>query len=291
MEAPMKKLASVLKSRPAHWVGDGFPVKSMISPQDPPEHTSPFLLLDYAEPYEFTPADNHRGVGQHPHRGFETVTLAFQGEIAHRDSAGNSGLIGPGDVQWMTAASGVVHEEFHSPEFTRTGGAFEMIQLWVNLPADHKMSKPRYQELPSSSIPVVDLPDGAGTLRVIAGNAFGEEGPAQTVTPINLWDLSLKPSGEIELELPEASTTLLLVLTGSTHINDEDTVSAGDLARFERDGSRIVLDSKEGVRAILLNGTPIDEPVVAHGPFVMNTREEISQAISDFQSGQMGQLA
>lgn len=287
----MKRLVSILKSRPAHWVGDGFPVKSMISPQDPPEHTSPFLMLDYAEPYEFAPADKHRGVGEHPHRGFETVTLAFQGEIAHRDSAGNSGLIGPGDVQWMTAASGVVHEEFHSPGFTRSGGTFEMIQLWVNLPADHKMSEPRYQELPNSKIPVVSLAEDAGKLRVIAGEAFGTEGPARTVTPINLWNLNLTPGGKVEMDLPEASTTLLLVLTGSVSINAEDTAGGGDLARFELEGSQVLLESAEGVRAIVLNGTPIDEPVVAHGPFVMNSREEISQAISDFQNGKMGQLA
>jgi len=238
----------------------------------------------------FTPSDKPRGVGEHPHRGFETVTIAYQGEIDHRDSAGNAGSIGPGDVQWMTASSGVVHEELHGAEFTRTGGTFEMIQLWVNLPATHKMTEPRYQELPKDDIPVVDFPDGAGTLRVIAGEAFGASGPARTVTPINLWDMVLKPSGKVTLELPDASTTLLLVLSGHVRINDAETASKGELARFEREGTDLTLDAIEGAKLLLLNGEPIDEPVVAHGPFVMNTREEISEAIQDFQNGRMGRL-
>jgi redox-sensitive bicupin YhaK (pirin superfamily) len=259
----------------------------MISPQDPSEHTSPFLLLDYAEPHEFAPSDKPRGVGEHPHRGFETVTIAYQGEIDHRDSAGNAGSIGAGDVQWMTAASGVVHEEVHGANFTRNGGTFEMIQLWVNLPKDQKMSAPRYQELPKDQIPVVDLPDGTGTLRVIAGEAFGSKGPAETVTPINLWDLSLSKGTKTPLELPDASTTLLLVLSGSVGVGDGETAGPGELARFSREGSQVTLEAMEDSRAVLLSGTPIDEPVVAHGPFVMNTRE----AISDFQNGKMGRLA
>ena len=287
----MKRLESVLRSRPTHWVGDGFPVKSMISPQDPPQHTSPFLLLDYAEPYEFAASDKPRGVGEHPHRGFETVTIAYQGEIDHRDSAGNAGSIGAGDVQWMTAASGVVHEELHGADFTKRGGAFEMIQLWVNLPKAHKMSAPRYQEMHKDQIPVVDLPNGAGTLRVIAGEAFGSKGPAETVTPVNLWDLSLSKGAKTDLELPDSSTTLLLVLSGTIGIGDGDKAGPGELARFSRDGTHVTLEALEDARAVLLNGTPIDEPVVAHGPFVMNTREEISEAISDFQNGKMGRLA
>jgi redox-sensitive bicupin YhaK (pirin superfamily) len=287
----MKRLESVLRSRPTHWVGDGFPVKSMVSPQDPPEHTSPFLLLDYAEPHEFAPSDKPRGVGEHPHRGFETVTIAYQGEIDHRDSAGNAGSIGAGDVQWMTAASGVVHEELHGANFTRNGGTFEMIQLWVNLPKGQKMSAPRYQELLKDQIPVVDLPDGTGTLRVIGGEAFGSKGPAETVTPINLWDLSLSKGTKTPLELPDASTTLILVLSGSVGVGDGETAGPGELARFSREGSQVTLEAMEDSRAVLLNGTPIDEPVVANGPFVMNTREEISEAISDFQNGKMGRLA
>ena len=286
----MKKLASVLKSRPSHWVGDGFPVKSMISPGEEPELTSPFLLLDYAEPFEFTPSNTPRGVGEHPHRGFETVTIAYQGEIDHRDSGGNAGSIGPGDVQWMTAASGVVHEEFHGSNFTETGGTFEMIQLWVNLPAANKMDPPRYQELTSDAIPVVDLLDGAGTLRVIAGEAFGSQGLAKTFTPINLYDVSLKPSGSATIELPDDTTTLLLVLSGHVRINGGESANQGDFARFEREGTSVTLDAIEGAKLLLLNGQPIYEPVVSHGPFVMNTREEISQAILDYQGGKMGRL-
>ena len=287
----MKKLDTILKSRPAHWVGDGFPVRSMISPGDPPELTSPFLLLDYAEPYEFAPSDTPRGVGEHPHKGFETVTLAFQGEVDHRDSGGNAGTIGPGDVQWMTAASGVVHEEKHSAEFTRSGGTFEMIQLWVNLPAANKSDPPRYQELTKESIPVVDLADGAGTLRVIAGEACGEKGPAKTFTPINLYEVNLKPSGKVTLHFPEATTTLLMVLSGHVRINEGESANQGDLARFERDGKSVTLDAIEGARLVVLNGEPIDEPVVSHGPFVMNTREEINEAIQEYQNGKMGHLS
>jgi quercetin 2,3-dioxygenase len=286
----MKKLASVYKSRPAHWVGDGFPVRSMISPSDLPEENSPFLLLDYAEPYEFAPSDTARGVGEHPHRGFETVTIAYQGEIDHRDSGGNAGSIGPGDVQWMTAASGVVHEEKHGAAFTKAGGTFEMIQLWVNLPAANKMDAPRYQELSSETIPVVELLDGAGSLRVIAGEALGNKGPAMTFTPINLYDVTLKPSGRITLDLPDNSTTLLLVLSGHVRINEGESANQGDLARFEREGTSVSLDAIEGAKLLLLNGEPIDEPVAAHGPFVMNTREEISEAILDYQKGKMGRL-
>lgn len=286
----MKKLSSIQKARPAHWVGDGFPVRSMVSPSDPPEENSPFLLLDYAEPFEFTPSNTPRGVGEHPHRGFETITIAYQGEVDHRDSGGNAGSIGPGDVQWMTAASGVVHEEKHGKAFTEAGGTFEMVQLWVNLPADRKMDPPRYQELSKETIPVVELPEGAGTLRVIAGEAFGQKGPAKTFTPVNLFDIDLKPSGRVELELLNGSNTLLLVQSGHVRINDGESANTGELARFERDGTTITLDAIEGAKLLLLNGEPIDEPVVSHGPFVMNTREQISEAIEDYQNGKMGHL-
>jgi hypothetical protein len=285
----LKRLHSIMKKRPAHWVGDGFPVRSMISPQDEPEVNSPFLLLDYAEPYEFEPSEQPRGVGEHPHRGFETVTIAYQGEIDHRDSAGNKGSIGPGDVQWMTAASGVVHEELHGADFTHSGGTFEMIQLWVNLPAEEKARSPRYQELNRDVIPVVVLPDDAGTLRVIAGEAFGAKGPAKTVTPIQLLDLDL--SGNVELPLPEGTTTLLLVRSGSIQINGTDSAGEGEFVRFERTGNGIALDAQEKASVVVLNGTPIDEPVAAQGPFVMNTREELLQAFQDYQSGAMGRLA
>lgn len=285
----MKNVRNVIRSRPIHWVGDGFPVRQMISPGDAPEGTSPFLLLDYAGPHDFPPANVRRGVGEHPHRGFETVTLAYQGQVDHRDSAGHAGSIKPGDVQWMTAASGVVHEEFHGLDYARQGGTFEMVQLWVNLPAARKMDKPRYQALPKETIPVVDL-GASGTLRVIAGEAFGRQGPAQTFTPINLWDLTLAAGGEAQLTVPDQSNTLLLVRSGSIRINDSDSVAAAEMARFEAEGREIHIASDEGAEALLLNGRPIEEPVVSHGPFVMNTHEEIRQAIRDYEKGLMGRL-
>ncbi len=285
----IKKVTNVVRSRPTHWVGDGFPVRQMISPGDAPEGTSPFLLLDYAGPHDFPPSNTRRGVGEHPHRGFETVTLAYQGQVDHRDSAGHAGSIKPGDVQWMTAASGVVHEEFHGLDYARQGGTFEMVQLWVNLPAAHKMDKPRYQALPKESIPVVELAN-SGTLRVIAGEAFGKQGPAQTFTPINLWDLTLETGGEAKLTLPQQSNTLLLVRSGVLRVNDTDSVAAAELAHFEHSGTEIHLASDEGAEALLLNGQPIDEPVVSQGPFVMNSDEEIRQAIRDYENGQMGRL-
>ena len=285
----MKSVTNVIRSRPVHWVGDGFPVRQMISPGDAPQATSPFLLLDYAGPHDFPPSNARRGVGEHPHRGFETVTLAYQGQVDHRDSAGHAGSIRPGDVQWMTAASGVVHEEFHGLDYARQGGTFEMVQLWVNLPAAHKMDEPRYQALAKETIPVVDLAN-SGTLRVIAGEAFGKEGPAQTFTPINLWDVTLGAGGETTLALPRHSNTLLLVRSGVLRVNDADSVAAAELAHFEHRGTEIHLASEEGAEALLLNGQPIDEPVVSHGPFVMNSDEEIRQAIRDHENGHMGRL-
>lgn len=285
----MKSVTNVIRSRPVHWVGDGFPVRQMISPGDAPQATSPFLLLDYAGPHDFPPSNARRGVGEHPHRGFETVTLAYQGQVDHRDSAGHAGSIRPGDVQWMTAASGVVHEEFHGLDYARQGGTFEMVQLWVNLPAAHKMDEPRYQALAKETIPVVDLAN-SGTLRVIAGEAFGKEGPAQTFTPINLWDVTLEAGGETTLALPRHSNTLLLVRSGVLRVNDTDSVAAAELAHFEHRGTEIHLASEEGAEALLLNGQPIDEPVVSHGPFVMNSDEEIRQAIRDHENGHMGRL-
>ena len=285
----MKSVTNVIRSRPVHWVGDGFPVRQMISPGDAPQATSPFLLLDYAGPHDFPPSNARRGVGEHPHRGFETVTLAYQGQVDHRDSAGHAGSIRPGDVQWMTAASGVVHEEFHGLDYARQGGTFEMVQLWVNLPAAHKMDEPRYQALAKETIPVVDLAN-SGTLRVIAGEAFGKEGPAQTFTPINLWDVTLGAGGETTLALPRHSNTLLLVRSGVLRVNDTDSVAAAELAHFEHGGTEIHLASEEGAEALLLNGQPIDEPVVSHGPFVMNSDEEIRQAIRDHENGHMGRL-
>jgi redox-sensitive bicupin YhaK (pirin superfamily) len=256
------------------------------------ELISPFLLLDYAEPHNFPPSTTSRprGVEQHPHRGFETVTIVFQGALEHRDSAGHSGRIGPGDVQWMTAASGVVHEEMHARDFTRDGGTFEVAQLWVNLPAREKMSKPRYQELLSDAIPQMTLGGGAATARIIAGTLLGTTGPARTVTPINLWDVRIKAGATIELTLPDGNNSLLFLMRGRTTINEPQPISAVECAVLDREGESVTIHADEEAALLVLTGDPIDEPVVAHGPFVMNTVTEIKEAFQDYQSGRMGRL-
>ncbi len=273
-----------------HWVGDGFPVRSVFSYDNLGRELDPFLLLDYAAPHEFAPTTRRRGVGAHPHRGFETVTFSFQGEVEHRDSSGGGGKIGPGDVQWMTAASGLLHEEFHSEDFARRGGVFEMAQLWVNLPARDKSAAPRYQTLLKQDIPVVDLPDGAGTLRVVAGEFGGHKGPAQTFTPINAWDLQLKVGKFAQLLVPEGHTTALLVLRGSLLIDGDTAAKEGALAVFEREGKDLVFQATEDSHVLLLGGQPLNEPIVGQGPFVMNSQQEILEAFHDFQKGKMGAL-
>lgn len=278
----MKPIRQIVRNVPQHWVGDGFPVRSLFSVGD---GNDPFLLLDYAGPQAFSPAEAPRGVGQHPHRGFETVTIIYQGELEHADSSGSRGSIGPGDVQWMTAASGVVHQEFHSERFTREGGTFEVVQLWVNLPAKDKMSRPRYQELSASTIPTVALPNDVGTVRVIAGELIGTRGPAKTFTPINVWDVHLQ--GSTELAIPEGHHSLLVVQSGSVYVN-ETPVKAVELVAFERSGDSIRLAAETPTRLLVLTGEPIGEPIAAQGPFVMNTQEEIREAIRDYREGRMG---
>ena len=289
----MKKLIGITRNADAHWVGDGFPVRTLFSYQSHGSRISPFLLLDYAGPAVFKPADQPRGVDEHPHRGFETVTIVYQGELEHRDSAGNHGRIGAGDVQWMTAASGVVHEEKHAAEFAKKGGTLEMVQLWVNLPRSVKMSPPRYQTLLNDAIPVAELPNGAGRLRVIAGEYQGVRGPAETFTPINLYDLRLNAGHPATLTFPEGYTTGILVLRGEVVFNDSHGAQDADFALFDSMGQQLSIEAKgkEGATLLVLNGQPIDEPVVGHGPFVMNTEEEIRQAIRDYQSGRMGRIA
>ncbi|HSM80238.1 MAG TPA: pirin family protein [Nodosilinea sp.] len=286
-----KTLHSIQRSQGRHWVGDGFPVRTLLAYNGLGHTISPFLLLDYAGPANFPPTAARRGVGEHPHRGFETVTIVYDGEVEHRDSAGGGGIIGPGDVQWMTAAAGLVHEEFHGPNFAQTGGPFEMVQLWVNLPAKDKMAAPRYQGITADRIPVVELPQGQGSLRVIAGAYGGTQGPAQTFSPINLWDLRLSGGQPVTLELPEGHTTILVVLKGSLRLGESDPVGEAEIGICDRTGTSLTLTAEPATTALLLSGEPIDEPIVGHGPFVMNTREEIQQAIIDYQSGKMGALA
>lgn len=285
-----KKLASIRRNNAGHWVGDGFPVRTLFVYSDQGAALSPFLMLDYAGPADFPPTKQRRGVGEHPHRGFETVTIVYAGEVEHRDSSGGGGKIGPGDVQWMTAASGLVHEEFHGRDYAARGGPFEMVQLWVNLPASAKMSPPRYQAILDSHIPVIDLPDSQGTVRVIAGEYAGVPGPANTFTPIHVWDLKLNNTQPIELEVPAGYTTLLVVLKGAVQTGAE-TIAEAEVGVFERSGQTLRIDRAPGTRALLLCGQPIEEAIVGYGPFVMNAREEIQQAMQDYQSGKMGHLS
>ncbi|MFP4003196.1 MAG: pirin family protein [Alphaproteobacteria bacterium] len=281
----MKRITQIRPAPPGHWVGDGFPVRSLVSYERLGQAISPFLLLDYAGPHDFEPAPHPRGVGRHPHRGFETVTIVYDGEVAHRDSTGEGGVIGPGDVQWMTAGSGILHEEFHSPVFTETGGAFRLVQIWVNLPARDKMSKPGYQAILNSRIPPVKLPDGAGRVRVIAGAFNGVKGPARTFTPINMWDVFLNPGAAVDLELPEGHTAIMAVLSGRIIVNNSEHAREAETVLFERTGSKVRIRAEEDTILLVLTGEPIDEPIVGAGPFVMNTRNEIEQAFADFRNG------
>jgi redox-sensitive bicupin YhaK (pirin superfamily) len=287
----MKKLKLIQSNPKGHWVGDGFPVRTLFSYDDLAQEMSPFLLLDYAGPRDFTPTEQRRGVGEHPHRGFETVTLVYQGEVEHRDSGGGGGKIGPGEVQWMTAASGVVHEEFHSEEFSRRGGPFEVVQLWVNLPAKDKMSQPSYQALTRDQIPEVALPEDSGQLRVIAGDYSGHRGPARTFTPMNVWDIRLKSGKTAEVTLTEGHTAALFVLRGSLRFEGGKRANSAELALFEREGSHLQLKADDDTTVLLLSGEPLHEPIVGYGPFVMSNEAEIRQAIRDYQSGRMGRLS
>jgi len=286
----MRKVLGIYSAPRPHWVGDGFPVRSIVSHATHGQHVSPFLLLDYVGPAEFAPAERPRGVGVHPHRGFETVTIVYKGELEHRDSAGEGGLIGPGDVQWMTAASGILHEEFHSEAFTRMGGTLEMVQLWVNLPARHKSAEPGYQTLPDAEIPAVALPDGAGTLRIIAGEYQGDMGPARTFTPMNLWNLALHRDGTARLMLPEGHTLALVVLRGTVLVNDAEIAREAQLVLLDRSDGHVALESNNDARILVLSGAPINEPVAMQGPFVMNTEAEIGQAILDYREGRFGAI-
>lgn len=286
-----KKILGAYSAPRPHWVGNGFPVRSLFSYGSHGQALSPFLLLDYAGPASFPPADAPRGVGVHPHRGFETVTIVYRGEVAHRDSTGAGGLIGPGDVQWMTAASGILHEEFHSEAFTRSGGELEMVQLWVNLPARDKLGAPGYQTLLDAQIPVIELPEAAGRLRVIAGAYAGRRGPARTHTPIDVWDLRLNPGGRVRLALPEGQTTALVSLSGLVLANEQQLLGEAQWMHFDRVGDAIEIEARQEARLLLLGGAPIAEPIVGQGPFVMNSEAEIAQALDDFRSGRFGRIA
>jgi quercetin 2,3-dioxygenase len=285
-----KALLSVHASPQGHWVGDGFPVRSLFSYDKPGLNTSPFLLLDYAAPAVFPPAVRPRGVGEHPHRGFETVTIVYQGEVAHRDSTGRSGVIGPGDVQWMTAAAGILHDEFHSPAFTRSGGVLEMAQLWVNLPAAHKMSAPRYQSIVNADIPQLSLNDGAGSVRIIAGHCAGLAGPAATFSALNVWDVRLRASREATLSVPDGHTAAIAVLRGAVIVNGSRQAVDAELVMLGQEGTEVHIEAAADSVLLFLSGTPIAEPVVGYGPFVMNSAAQIEAAMEDFRRGKFGRM-
>jgi len=284
--ATEKKIEGIYGPPAAHWVGDGFPVRGYFNAiPGGMRRLSPFLMMDYAQPYEFEPTDNmRRGVGPHPHRGFETVTIAFQGCVAHHDSEGNSGIIHPGDVQWMTAGSGILHREYHAAEYAKRGGPFQMAQIWVNLPARHKMTEPGYQAITADQMGVVELPKGRVT--VIAGEYRGVRGPARTFSPVSMFVVDLKGGGA-EFEFPASWNAAVLVMSGSVKINERDA-KADDFVLFKQEGEAINVAGD--ARLLLLAGEPLNEPIANYGPFVMNTPQEIQQAISDFQRGKFGHL-
>ena len=285
-----KRILDIRSAPGRHWVGDGLPAHNLFGYNGPGvAERSPFLMLDYGAPYDFGPTTKQLGVGQHPHRGFETVTVVYSGELAHRDNAGGGGTIGPGDVQWMTAGGGIIHEEFHSPGFARTGGTLEMAQLWVTLPAKDKMTPPGYQPITAAQIPVVELPEGAGRVRVIAGQWSTAQGPARTFTPIHMLDVALAAGRTAELPQPEGWTTLVVVASGSASVNGAEPVTGPAVVTLSTAGEGVTVQAESDAKLLLLAGEPIDEPVVGYGPFVMNSQQQIVDAVNDFNSGRFGQ--
>ena len=285
----MKEIASILNPPAPNMVGDGFRVHNFF-PNGNRIKMSPFFLLDYNAKIEFSARKEPRGVGVHPHRGFETVTIAYHGAIAHHDSAGNSGTIYPGDVQWMTAASGILHKEYHEQSYSQTGGPFQMVQLWVNLPAAHKMSKPKYQGIKHADIPKVDLVDNGGTVEVIAGNYRNTAGAASTFSPIEVYNVRLHPGGKASFDLPENYNTGIMVIEGEVRVNGDCLVAADKFVYFKHEGTSIDLEATKESIVLLLSGEPINEPIAQYGPFLMNRPEEIKQAINDYNEGKFGYL-
>jgi redox-sensitive bicupin YhaK (pirin superfamily) len=285
----LKEIYTIVSPQEKHWVGDGFFVSTLFSPgQVDYQYTTPFILMDHAAPRDFAPTDKKLGVGEHPHRGFETVTFAIKGEIDHRDSGGGGGTITTGGVQWMTAAQGVVHEEFHSRNFAKTGGLFEMVQLWVNLPAKDKMVTPRYQSINNEDFERVQL--GESTIaKIISGELSGKQGQAKTYTDINIYEIDSQKEDNFNLKFKQGTNLLILQIKGRSTINGNE-ISEGAMPIFKRNGEDVEIKLHNESKLLVLNGEPIDEPIVPYGPFVMNTKEEIIQAIDDFNAGKMGQL-
>lgn len=281
----------VMDSGSPHMVGDGFRVQTFFpSEKIGMKRMSPFLLLDYNARVEFAPRDEPRGVGVHPHRGFETVTIAYSGSVAHHDSAGNSGVIHPGEIQWMTAGSGILHKEYHEEEFSKKGGIFHMVQLWVNLPAKSKPNKPGYQAIVASDYGIYNFPDNGGKAEVIAGELKGVKGPAATHSPINMYNIKIKKGAQFSFDLPENWNTGLLIVEGSVAINEGGQLPQDSFVLFENIGENITIHAKEDSTLLVLSGEPINEPIAAYGPFVMNTNEELEQAYQDYNAGKYGIL-
>jgi redox-sensitive bicupin YhaK (pirin superfamily) len=285
-----KTLDLALSPPPPHMVGDGFRVHNYIPSMVNMQRMNPFIMLDYNSPHYFPPSTTPPGVGVHPHRGFETVTIAYQGKVSHHDSGGNSGTIGEGEVQWMTAASGVLHKEYHEKEFASQGGIFQMVQLWVNLPAANKMDPPSYQGITREQIKEVQLSNDSGVVKIIAGTFQGHQGPAKTHTKVDLFNLYLNANKNIELNFPQHDHTAMVVIKGSVKVNNNEVLKGNDLGVFSDSGENVTIEALEESIVLMLNGEPIMEPIAAYGPFVMNTREEIIQAYQDFQMGKFGQL-
>ncbi len=287
-----KKTEKIIAPPAPHMVGDGFRVHNFIPSTYglSMQRMSPFIMMDYNSKFYFSPTEELRGVGVHPHRGFETVTIAYKGKVAHHDSYGNSGVIGEGDVQWMTAASGILHKEYHEQEFSRKGGDFQMVQLWVNLPAKDKMSAPKYQGITNDMINKFQLPSEGGQVEVIAGEYNGVEGTASTFSPVNLLNAKLNKGGSASFNFPAAYNTALLVIEGSIKVNGIDKVPADNFLLFANEGEEFTIEALEDSVALILSGEPINEPIAAHGPFVMNTQQEIVQAFTDFNLGKFGHL-
>lgn len=289
MQKPIEKIFR--RPEQPGMVGDGFRVYNYIPGRfNLQRRLSPFLMLDFNPAYDFGPTEQTRGVDVHPHKGFETVTIAYKGSVAHFDSAGNSGVIHPGDVQWMTAGAGILHKEFHEEQFARRGGPFEVVQLWVNLPAKFKSEAPHYQALTADMMGLKKLDNQAGTVRIIAGTYEGIKGPAATYTDINLFDMKLNSGADIAFNLPPGHTSALLVIEGNVHVNG-DQVQAHEFVLFKNEGEEVLIQAEKDSVLLVMSGTPIDEPIASYGPFVMNTQQEIVQAIQDMQAGKFGTLA
>jgi redox-sensitive bicupin YhaK (pirin superfamily) len=287
-----KSVQQILAPPAPHMVGDGFRVHNFFPSgySMNQRRMSPFFMMDYNSKIDFSPRETPRGVGVHPHRGFETVTIAYHGKVAHHDSFGNSGVISEGDVQWMTAASGILHKEYHEEEFSKKGGLFQMVQLWVNLPSQDKKSKPKYQAITQEQMGKFTLPENGGTVEVIAGEFNGVKGPASTFTPINMYNIRMNKGGNVMLNLPENFNTGILVVEGSVKVNENESAPQDHFILFKNDGEGISLHAEENAVLLVLSGEPIDEPIAAYGPFVMNTYDEIQEAMDDFRKGKYGVL-